>query len=63
MATKLAPLADKVAQQLTDIRNVDGWEENLWEELQWFDLDTKQVDILFGMVVSRWDARKQHQEI
>lgn len=59
MATKLAPLADKLAAKLVDNRDQPGWEELLWEEVVWLDdIDTKQADILFGMVVTRWNAEK-----
>lgn len=53
---KLAPIADQIAAKCKDMRGQDEWEQSLWEVCQWQDdLDTKQVDILFGMVVSRWD--------
>lgn len=55
---KLAPIADRVAKRLSDIRSKPGWEEILWDELDWagdFVLDTKQMDIVFGMVVARWN--------
>lgn len=56
---KLAPIADKIALKVKDNRDQPEWEQDLWEELQWVDdLDTKQVDILFGMVVTRWDRAR-----
>lgn len=58
--TKLAPIADKLASKIADNRDQPEWEQSLWEELQWIDdLDTKQVDILFDMVVTRWDRAKR----
>lgn len=56
-----AELADRLARKIPDNRDQPEWEQSLWEELQWLDdLDTKQVDILFGMIVSRWDRAKRH---
>jgi hypothetical protein len=55
-----AELADRLARKIQDNRDQPDWEQSLWEELQWLDdLDTKQVDILFGMIVSRWDRAKR----
>lgn len=57
MAKKLAAIAARVATDLGDIRGRQGWEETLWEELVLSsadDLDTKQADIVFGMVVAYW---------
>ena len=55
-----AELADKLALKIADNRDQPEWEQSLWEELQWLDdFDTKQVDILFEMVVSRWNRAKR----
>lgn len=57
MVKVTADLANKLARRIADNRGEAGWEEALWEELSDIDgLDTKQVDILFGMIVARWDA-------
>lgn len=57
MANKspLAPIADKIAKRLGDIRSEPEWENRLWDEIAWRSLDTKQCDIVFGMVARRWD--------
>lgn len=56
MAKVTAELADRLAAKINDNRSEPEWEQALWEELQWLDdLDTKQVDILFGMIVARWN--------
>ena len=34
-------------------------EADLWTSLSWYDLNTKQIDILFGMIVARWEKAKK----
>jgi len=57
---KLAPIADRIVRKLADNRGTPQWEEVLWDWVDWESgcaLDTKQMDIVFGMVVARWKAR------
>jgi hypothetical protein len=58
MSTKLAPIADRVAKRRADNRHESGWEELLWFDIDWAsgcELDAKQMDIVFDMVVARWN--------
>lgn len=56
MTKKLAAIAARIAREVGDIRGHDGWEETLWDALLYSgdNLDTKQADITFGMVVTYW---------
>jgi len=55
---KLAPIADRVVKRMPDPRSKPGWEELLWFDIDWAsgcELDCKQMDIVFDMVVARWN--------
>jgi hypothetical protein len=59
---KLAPIADRVAKRRADDRDKPGWEEQLWFDIDWAgrcELDCKQMDIVFDMVVARWNKAKK----
>lgn len=66
MTKVTAELADKLAKRFPDNRAELGspdWEEDLWIGLGYFDLDTKQVDILFDMIVARWNAAERASKL
>ncbi len=55
---KLAPIAERVCSRRADDRTEFGWEEQLWFDIDWAsgcELDAKQMDIVFDMVVARWN--------
>ncbi len=54
---ELAQIADRIAKR-GDLRTLPGWQEILWDEIGFANygaLDSKQSDIVFDMVVARWD--------
>jgi len=62
MSARLGPIADRIAGKLGDIRSEPEWEAALWDVIgmaNYGDLDTKQADIVFGMVVRRWSKPKE----
>lgn len=61
MGTKLTPIADKLARKIKDNREQPEWEQDLFEEIDWAtdqELDFKARDILFDMIVRRWDKAR-----
>lgn len=61
MTTKLTPIADKLARKLKDNRSQPEWEQDLFEEIDWAtgqELDFKARDILFDMIVRRWEKAR-----
>ena len=56
---KLAPIADRIAKRLGDIRLEVDWEEWLQGEINWEDLEWTQSGIVFDMVVARWNREKK----
>jgi hypothetical protein len=54
-----AALADELAAKIAKANHAD-WQEDLWSAIDLWtcgELDTKQTDILFDMIVSRWEKR------
>lgn len=57
-----AELAERLATKIADCRSEADWQESLWDSINiWTSgqLDTKQTDILFDMIVARWDRAKR----
>lgn len=61
MTVKLSPIADKLARKIKDNRSQPEWEQELLEDIDWAtgqELDFKTRDILFDMIVRRWDRAR-----
>lgn len=61
-STKLTPIADKLARKIADKRDHPDWEQHLLEEIDWAtgqELDFKVRDILFDMIIRRWEKAKK----
>lgn len=60
---KLTPIADRIAKKFGDIRDQPEWEEMVFDEIQFANyggLDFAQCDIVFKMVVARWNKAKEN---